>query len=523
MVWSARSLTCKRDGIAHNTMVDNVALYRKWRPQGFDNVVGQDLTVQTLQNAIEQNRLSHAYLFCGPRGTGKTTTARIFARAVNGNSINALDLVEIDAASNRGIEDMRALRESANYRVTKGYKVYIIDEVHQLTKIASDALLKTLEEPPERVIFILATTDPDHLKDTLLSRCQRYDFRRIGIQDMIDRLRTITDAEGIEIDKASLTLLAREATGSLRDAINLLDQIWTVYGSPIMFEATQAALDLSPDIRSYEVAYAALRQDLHAGLAHLISAQEDAIDFGRFKKQLVQHIRYALLHQTQATKILELSDVEMEQLDKLCAGTDVWQAVKALRTFSEADMSRDAYQSLPLELALAELCRTAPVTEAQPVPQQPKPQPVSQTVAQPRTESKQSTPRPAQAQSEPAPVTQQSAAPSQDMLANLRGETRRMGNGLVSAMLNNGGCTATLDGDVLTIGSSGGDVHNERLQGEVESIQKAAASLLGRDIQITFVLIKSQGMQQKAPAVKKQQSAVAQEVRGRFGATRNVK
>jgi len=219
--------------------------YRKWRPQTLAEVVGQEPVTQTLLNALSSGRVSHAYLFCGPRGTGKTSTGRILAKAVNcltngkGEPCNtccmceaitgnrALDVIEIDAASNRGIDDIRDLREKVNYAPNQAhYKVYIIDEVHMLTKEASNALLKTLEEPPPHVIFILATP-------TILSRCQRFDFRRISQADVVAKLSRICGAEGIRIELKGLQLIAKATTGSLRDAENMLEQLTAYYGSEI--------------------------------------------------------------------------------------------------------------------------------------------------------------------------------------------------------------------------------------------------------------------------------------------------
>ena len=217
--------------------------YRKWRPQTLAEVVGQEHVTHTLLNALANERISHAYLFCGPRGTGKTSTARSLAKAVNcltngkGEPCNscpmcqsitegrALDVIEVDAASNRGIDEIRDLREKVNYAPNQArYKVYIIDEVHMLTKEASNALLKTLEEPPPHIIFVLATTEAHKVLPTILSRCQRFDFRRISQADVAAKLARICSAEGIHIELKALQLIAKAATGSLRDAENLLGE-----------------------------------------------------------------------------------------------------------------------------------------------------------------------------------------------------------------------------------------------------------------------------------------------------------
>ena len=233
-------------------MVSQV-FYRKWRPQTLAEVVGQEQVTQTLRNALAGRRVSHAYLFCGPRGTGKTSTGRILAKAINclttegkGEPCNtcamcqavtegrALDVIEIDAASNTGVDNIRNLRERVNYVPSQArYKVYIIDEVHMLSTPASNALLKTLEEPPPHVIFVLATTEIHKVLPTIMSRCQRFDFRRISQKDSVSRLTHICNAEGIKIKPEALKLIARSASGSLRDAENILEQLATYYGSNI--------------------------------------------------------------------------------------------------------------------------------------------------------------------------------------------------------------------------------------------------------------------------------------------------
>src|SRR3970040_703834 len=217
---------------------------RKWRPKKFSEVIGQEHITTTLQNSIRSNRIAHAYLFTGPRGVGKTSTARIFAKVLNClnpkdtepcnecelckdiQNNQSLDIIEIDGASNRGIDEIRTLRESVKYAPTKGkYKVYIIDEVHMLTKESFNAFLKTLEEPPEHIIFIFATTDVHKVPLTIISRCQRYDFRRIQLDKIKETLRTIASEEKIEIDDKTLTIIAKKADGALRDAESYFDQV----------------------------------------------------------------------------------------------------------------------------------------------------------------------------------------------------------------------------------------------------------------------------------------------------------
>lgn len=507
----------------------STVLYRKWRPDDFDGVAGQEPVVRTLRNAVEQDKIAHAYLFCGPRGTGKTTTARILARAINGvapsagaldggNDALGFDLVEIDAASNRGIDDIRELRERANYQPGSArFKVYLIDEVHQLTGAAADALLKTLEEPPPHVVFILATTDPEALKPTILSRCQRYDFRRVAVDDIVGRLRTIADAEQIAIGDDALRLIARESTGSLRDAVNLLDQLWTTCGDEVSLEAAQEALGLSPDARALELVAAALRKDLSGGLAVLGAVQSDALDFLRFKKQVVTHLHHILLLLTGAEGSLSLSQPEEEQLREAGKGVEAGVAVAALRAFADADVRSDPYSPLPLELALADLVYEPPkqVVEAAPAaaPERRGRQPQSPSRGQGqqrgqqrgqrreprRAAQSQQSAQPAQpAQAAPQgqrPARDASArparAPADQLIEQIRDQLREQREGLIATLLNQSCRVVEQTEDKLVLGflPNYQNVHMGKVREAVDKVAAAASAVLGRTVAVECVPI----------------------------------
>ncbi len=362
--------------------------YRKWRPQLLAEVVGQKHVTQTLLNALSSEKISHAYLFCGPRGTGKTSTARGLAKAVNclgngkGEPCNectmcraitegrAMDVIEVDAASNRGIDEIRDLREKVNYAPNEArYKVYIIDEVHMLTKEASNALLKTLEEPPPHVIFILATTEAHKLLPTILSRCQRFDFRRIPLADMLALLTHICKSEGITIEPEALKLIGRAATGSMRDALNLLQQANNYYGNDISLPQTQTLLGMSGDRRAIELIKHIVNDDISAGIATINNVNSDGLDLRQFNRELVEYLRILLLLKTGSTESLEITAEDRQELSELAKKVSLGRVLKAVKIFGQLDISLDNYSTLPLELALVD-CTLAETEEKEPTPRE---------------------------------------------------------------------------------------------------------------------------------------------------------
>ena len=359
------------------------ALYRKFRPDNFDDVKGQDHIVTTLTNQIKANRIGHAYLFCGTRGTGKTTVAKILAKAVNcehpvnGSPCNecamckaiqagtAMNVIEIDAASNNGVDNIREIREEVAYRPTEGkYKVYIIDEVHMLSTGAFNALLKTLEEPPSYVIFILATTEAHKIPITILSRCQRYDFHRISIDTIAARLSELLKAEGVEAEEKAVRYVAKKGDGSMRDALSLLDQCISFYLGQVL--TYDKVLDVLGAVDT-EVFSKLLRKVLGGDVTGSIHVLEDLItggrELGQFVTDFTWYMRNLLLVKTSGNPedAIDVSSENLKLLKEESEMTDVETLMRYIRIFSDlSNQIRFASQKRVLvEIALIKLCRPA--------------------------------------------------------------------------------------------------------------------------------------------------------------------
>ncbi len=344
---------------------------RKYRPQVFEDVVAQEHATRTLRNAVKNDRVGSGYLFCGPRGTGKTTTARILAKAlncVNGPTPNpcgscspcteiaagtSLDVLEIDAASNTGVDDIRTLRENVRYLPTGGKKrIYIIDEVHRLSGAAFDALLKTLEEPPPHVIFIFATTEPLKVPETILSRTQRFDFKRVSVADLVEHLRKVVRAENLEVDEAALQLLARKADGSVRDSVSLLDQVAAFAGSTVTQQEVIEALGLVDRQTLFDFCSAIATRDSRQILLLSSRILEAGVDVADFVHELLEHLRILLVLAVdkESSELLHLAEEELGAYAEQAENFSVGDLVRLMKI--AADLNFDLKSGLDERLVL---------------------------------------------------------------------------------------------------------------------------------------------------------------------------
>jgi len=356
-----------------------LVLARKWRPQSWTDLIAQEHVTATLRNAIQHDRLAHAYLFTGPRGVGKTTAARILAKALNCEKGPApdpcndcssckeiaesrnIDVFEIDGASNRGIDEVRSLRENITYTPAGGkFRIYIIDEVHMLTTEAFNALLKTLEEPPDHVVFIFATTEPKKVPATIVSRCQRFDFRRINIQDILQQLRDICKGEKIQIDENALMLISRKADGSMRDAQSILDQMMSFTDQKITAEHVIQALGLIEQEVFFNVSDILISKNIGDGLDLVEKVVSGGYDLEEFFIGLIEHLRNILIVcTTGSTDLIELSEEHKKQYIETAKTFQDEDLLRLIRIVADTSVSlkRSINPRLPLETAMIKMIK----------------------------------------------------------------------------------------------------------------------------------------------------------------------
>ena len=531
------------------------ALYNKWRPQKWDEVVGQQHIVQTLRNAVVGERVAHAYLFAGPRGTGKTSAARLLAKAVNClnpdlaarpcnecahclavNQGRFLDLIEIDAASNTSVEDVRDLRDKINFSPNQGqYKVYIIDEVHMLSTQAFNALLKTLEEPPAHAIFILATTEIHKIPATVLSRCQRHEFRRVPVDDIVGQLQRIVESEKLTAEAEALTLIARQAAGGMRDAISLLDQMAST-GQEITLGLTQTVLGTATNQTMIDLVTAVRDRQPAAGMDSIHTALDSGSDPRLLARQVVDYLRALLLVQMGNVSQVDLAADTLKQAEKHAkafSSSDVLRMIKAFNT-AATDLRGGWQPSLPLELALAEVMEMPTETpsaaaipssppkkapaEVQPVKKADKPEasrPTAATSASAEPSQREpsgSTDREVrkEAKKPAAPATSESASTItlgqvvkvwKQVCAAVKPQSSSL-----NALLNSCKLLEVKDG-VLLLGFASELLHSKANTPEqVEITRKAITEILGEDVAIRCVVSNAR---QSAPANVKSDGMVA--------------
>lgn len=458
------------------------ALYLKYRPLRFDDVIGQEHITRTLRRSLKSGRIRHAYLFSGPRGTGKTTTARLLAKAVNCTHPDAderpcnecdqclavnegrhLDLIEIDAATHTGVDDVRDLREKIAFTPGEGrYKVYIIDEVHRFSGSAFDALLKTLEEPPDHAIFVLATTEIDRVPQTIKSRCLQFEFRRVSLDEVTQRLSDIAQNEGLNIERQALEIIARQGTGSVRDSISLLDQIVSDPEEVITVDVAQRILGTADNLAVKDLVATIISEDLARGMRLLNDAVDAGSDPHQFGSQVVDHLRAVLMAQTASVDLVEASTEDRKLYETQAQQIERRRLLRAVRAFNDAVRDwRGGWQpQLALELALIDSMRSA------------EPEVIVQQVA-----ASASAPTQAAEVQGGAPLQQVVPEPDSPPVISPRRVQDRWDDMLTALGRRNRGAPAVLqhyrvhhvDGNVLTIATDN-EVFYKRLRGYPEKL-----------------------------------------------------
>ncbi len=498
------------------------ALYLRYRPQTFEDVVGQKHVAETLRNALRQDRIGHAYLFTGPRGTGKTSTARILAKAVNClaedvdarpdnacpictaiNQGRLMDLIEIDAASNTSVDDVRALIEKVAFAPSEArYKVYVIDEVHMLSTSAFNALLKTLEEPPAHVIFILATTEPHKIPATILSRCQRYDFHRISTQQISQHLDEIAAREGLSVTPEALGIIARSATGSMRDAISLLDQVASYGHTEIDDELVRDVLGMVSGLAISDFVDALAGGDPAEVLVKLHELIDKGVELNQFVNQLIDQLRtLLLLNVGKDPSLVDLPDSLLAQAQKQAVQFTPSQLLHAIRALTEAGQALKTPFAgyLPVELALLDALNVGDAAPAavQPIPAASagaarksatslarKYAPTRTAASSSPSAAKKIAPRRAQSATPPPPKPSDVPGELGDVWRRLLRTTRRI-NPRLQALLRSGEPVSLQGGECYIRFRY--EFHREQVQAAVDDLNKGLSEVLGRPMRAVIL------------------------------------